>query len=459
MRGKIDGINNDYLQGWALDEDDPGRRVPLDVYYNGELLTSTLAGYPRPDLLRAQVGDGSNGLYVALPALTDPEDAEVHVEVAGTGEMLGEPHKLRRLPLCSPHGLVAADVLRLHAIPLHSIQGMGFDGQKLLVHGIHLPPDGNPFSLSLRTTPGTEATFHYPLHSPGVGEWYWYWPNANWSAFRIEIDVSASTDSAEHFDLWFEHDGADEAYTAMNRNHIRVPKNIAAYQNYPGGDNLTRVHHFDNIQRVALAGYNDHRQIATIAEAYGTDLASSAVLDWGSGHGRMIRHFADEGRVKEAWAVDIDPENIAWLNDNISSVRASTVPLLPPTDLPEQHFDLIYAISVMTHLTHDVQEAWLTELKRITKPGGLVLLTFAGRTSVSFASRFLSPTWLDSWDVTGFDATLDSLDLNGKIGDDEYYRNTKQTPEYTREFWGKYFEVVAIHQSQFGYQDIAVLRA
>ncbi len=184
----------------------------------------------------------------------------------------------------------------------------------------------------------------------------------------------------------------------MGRNHIRVPKNLSAYQNYPGGDNLTRVHHFDNIRRVALAGYNDYRQVAGIAESYGVDLSTSAVLDWGSGHGRMIRHFADEGRVKEAWAVDIDPENIAWLNDNIDSVEASTVPLLPPTDLPEKHFDLIYAISVMTHLTYDVQEAWLKELKRITKPGGIVMLTFAGRTSVSFASQFLTPEWLESWE-------------------------------------------------------------
>lgn len=459
MRGRIDGVNNDYIQGWALDDDDPTRRVLLDVFYNGELLTTTAAGFPRPDLLQAQVGDGANGFFVAMPALQHPEDAEIRVALAGTDEALGEPHNIRRLPLCSPAGLVANDVLDLHSTPLHSMQGIAFDGQKLLVYGIHLPPEGNPFNLSLRAAPGIEYTFHYPLHSPEVGAWYWYWPNGHWSTFRIEIDVSASTDVGPHFDLWFENAAGDDDYNAMDRNHLRIPKDLSAYQNYPGGDNLTRVQHFDNIRRVALAGYNDYRQVATLAESYGADLASSAVLDWGSGHGRVIRHFADHGRVKEAWAVDIDPENIAWLNDNIDAVQASTVPLLPPTDLPEKHFDVVYAISVMTHLTHDVQEAWLTELKRITKPGGLVMLTFAGRTSAAFSSRFLKPEWLESWRVSGFDATLDSLDLNGKIGDDEYYRNTKQTPEYTSDFWGKYFEILAIHETMFGYQDIAIMRA
>ena len=39
------------------------------------------------------------------------------------------------------------------------------------------------------------------------------------------------------------------------------------------------------------------------------------------------------------------------------------------------------------------------------------------------------------------------------------YRNTKQTPELTREFWGRHFEVLDVHESLFGYQDVAVLRA
>ena len=71
----------------------------------------------------------------------------------------------------------------------------------------------------------------------------------------------------------------------------------------------------------------------------------------------------------------------------------------------------------------------------------------------------MTPEWLARWEQSGFDDTVDSIDLNGKIGDDDYYRNTKQTPEFTRELWGRHFEVVAIHECIFGYQDVAVLRA
>ena len=459
MKGNVDGVNNDYIQGWAVDEDDASRRVPLDVFYNGELLSRATAGFPRKDLLEADIGDGANGFYVALPALHDPEDAEIEVRARDTGEPLGQARTVSRRPKCSRTGLLASDMLGLHATPLHSMQGLDFNGETLRLSGIHLPPGGDPFALSLRSTPGTAFTFEYPLHSPGAGDWYWYWPNGSWSGFHIEIDVSACTDTGPHFDLWFESENAGPSFTALGRNHLRIPKDMNAYQGFPGGDQLTRVQRFDTNRRVAIAGYNDHRQIADLAEHYAVDLASSNVLDWGCGHGRVIRHFADQQRVAEAWGVDIDPENIAWLQENVASVRAATVPLLPPSDLPDDHFDLVYGISVMTHLTWDVQEAWLRELKRITRPGGLVLLTFAGRTSAAFASRFLTPEWHEGWIKSGFDDSLDSLDLNGKIGDDDYYRNTKQTPEVTREFWGRHFDVVDIHECIFGYQDVAVLRA
>jgi hypothetical protein len=39
-------------------------------------------------------------------------------------------------------------------------------------------------------------------------------------------------------------------------------------------------------------------------------------------------------------------------------------------DYANEQFDLIYAISVFTHLTEDLQHSWLNELGRV-KRGGL----------------------------------------------------------------------------------------
>ena len=45
----------------------------------------------------------------------------------------------------------------------------------------------------------------------------------------------------------------------------------------------------------------------------------------------------------------------------------------PPTKFEDGAFDAILAISVFTHLDQDLQNAWLAELKRIARPGGIVL--------------------------------------------------------------------------------------
>ena len=51
---------------------------------------------------------------------------------------------------------------------------------------------------------------------------------------------------------------------------------------------------------------------------------------------------------------------------------------LPPLDFPENFFDIIYCISVFTHLDEKEQIKWLEELKRILKPKGFLLLSLHG---------------------------------------------------------------------------------
>lgn len=50
----------------------------------------------------------------------------------------------------------------------------------------------------------------------------------------------------------------------------------------------------------------------------------------------------------------------------------------PPTTYPDSLFDVVYAVSVFTHLTVQRQRRWLAEFARIIRPGGLLLLTTHG---------------------------------------------------------------------------------
>lgn len=459
MIGNVDGVNNDYLSGWVFDPKSPARRLQVDVIYNGKKLIRATAGFNRPELLKNKIGDGNHGFYVALPAIKAPESAEVIVVEAESRMPVGKPMKLDRKPMVSAGGLKSTDVLDMHKTPLFSVEGFSLHGPTLTVGGMHLPPGGDPFALRINGQPGVAFTVKHPIVKPAVRDWYWYWPNAAWCGFQIAIDLVATTAVGPDFQFTFDVPGLAPERAELQLNKIWIPKDLGIFQNFPTGDKLTRVHTFDNISRVGIGGYTDFKRLTAIAEHYGAKLKDAAVLDWGCGHGRVIRNFHQQGTVREAWGVDIDRENVAWMREHLPGVKGSHVPLMPPTELPKKHFGMIYAISVMTHLKHEVQEAWLKELKRIAAPGCIIMLTFAGRGSAAFASRFLKKDWLERWQASEFDDSLPSNDLVGKIDDPSYYTNTKQTPDNVREFWGKHFEILGVHECAFGYQDLAVMRA
>ncbi len=63
------------------------------------------------------------------------------------------------------------------------------------------------------------------------------------------------------------------------------------------------------------------------------------------------------------------------LRDSVSSAEFKQNRPLPPLDYRDEMFDLVYAVSVFTHLSEEFQLPWLDELKRILKPNGVLLAT------------------------------------------------------------------------------------
>jgi SAM-dependent methyltransferase len=80
----------------------------------------------------------------------------------------------------------------------------------------------------------------------------------------------------------------------------------------------------------------------------------------------------------ELHGCDINPELIAWCSANIpfGSFKPSTV--LPPLPYPSNHFDILYGVSVLTHLLFDAHQLWASEIWRVLKPGGIAVLTAQG---------------------------------------------------------------------------------
>src|SRR5581483_10452366 len=101
-------------------------------------------------------------------------------------------------------------------------------------------------------------------------------------------------------------------------------------------------------------------------------------LDFGCGSARVLRHFAAEAERGEFWGCDIDEASIAWDRANLSPpFRFFQNPLSPPLALEAGSLDLIWAMSVFTHIT-DLWSEWLLEMHRALAPGGVLIASFLG---------------------------------------------------------------------------------
>jgi SAM-dependent methyltransferase len=185
-----------------------------------------------------------------------------------------------------------------------------------------------------------------------------------------------------------------------------------------------------------------------------------SILDFGCGCGRVILALHNEGIPASLYGSDIDKETIEWCQENFGCVaKFDWNETAPPTRYADNTFDLVYAISVFTHLPEDHQFAWLAELRRIIKPGGLLITTVHGPTTcgqlpqqVQAAVRqrgflYIDQTQKDWPSYLG--AKTDGLP--------DFYRLTYHTFEYVRSQWSDYFTIINIKEQGRNFMQDAVV--
>jgi SAM-dependent methyltransferase len=162
------------------------------------------------------------------------------------------------------------------------------------------------------------------------------------------------------------------------------------------------------------------------------------VLDFGCGAGRVLRHFLPDGTRGEFWGCDIDERSIRWVQDHLCpplhAYRCGDVPPLPH---PAGYFDLVLALSVLTHIT-DSWSAWLVELHRILADDGLLLATFMGEGVIQGLIG-------EPWDE-------DRIGMNVVRSGRDWSRGgpmVLHSPWWIRAHWGRAFEVVELTPSGF----------
>ncbi len=183
------------------------------------------------------------------------------------------------------------------------------------------------------------------------------------------------------------------------------------------------------------------------ASAAGLPFASAArILDFGCGAGRVIRHLP---RMTQAalFGADYNETLLSWCAANLPGDYARNR-LAPPLDLPDAHFDILYALSVFTHLREATQRDWLREYARILRPGGLALVSFHEETQPGFPETARAVI-----NETGFYVLNDMAEGSNLI-------STFQTRAHLEALAAEHFEIARmVPRAESGVgQSLAVLR-
>jgi ubiquinone/menaquinone biosynthesis C-methylase UbiE len=110
-----------------------------------------------------------------------------------------------------------------------------------------------------------------------------------------------------------------------------------------------------------------------------TTLKDKKILDWGCGPGRIIRHLPEVvGNGCEYYGTDYNSKTIDWCSKNIEGINFNNNTLEAKLPYPDDYFDLLYGISIFTHLSEKMHYDWYAELHRVLKKDGFMFLTTQG---------------------------------------------------------------------------------
>lgn len=172
-------------------------------------------------------------------------------------------------------------------------------------------------------------------------------------------------------------------------------------------------------------------------------------LDFGCGSGRAARHLAMQPSIQWLAGVDVDAPAIRWaarrLRDEYKVIDPS-----PPTPYGDASFDVVYAISVFTHFDEPRQHAWLAELRRLLRPGGLFIATTHGAHLTAHRPD-MTAEQVARLQERGFVFQAGF----GAFNDDSAFH----TPDYLQREWTRHFELLTfLPRGLADYHDLSVWR-
>lgn len=211
-----------------------------------------------------------------------------------------------------------------------------------------------------------------------------------------------------------------------------------------------RVHGAADVSSFLHVGKTIANNIESALTIAGKNLDSSLrVLDFGCGCGRTIIWFSERKCILHG--TDIDKDAISWCRSNLRFAKFSVNNVRPPLTYGANSFDVVYAISVFTHLDLSSRNAWLEELNRILDDSGILVVSVHGEGSW----KGLHPDDIEELNENGFIYRLGESGPFPSV----CFQTSYETKEFAIKCFEQFFSVLDyVERGINNHQDLLVLK-
>lgn len=220
-----------------------------------------------------------------------------------------------------------------------------------------------------------------------------------------------------------------------------------------------------------LSGYSNWRIYERLYGRYRYPLRKGeSFFELGCATGRILRHAIFQEKGLSVYGCDLNARHVDWMQQFLPKTahifQNSVLPILP---LEDNSIDMAVAASVFTHID-DLESAWLMEMRRIMKRGGIFFATIMSDfywfkcsnipayISVSEQMLTCESEFPISREMFKTPMPQKRIVLRNKGPQDCYNVHVFHNLEYIKEIWQLYFQIVDIIEAGEGMQDIVVLR-
>lgn len=270
-------------------------------------------------------------------------------------------------------------------------------------------------------------------------------------------NVSQYLTTEVHSDIFEKYSSLD-VRAAIDRDQLNLPATLDR-----------ELYHGERHYDWWLSGLLDYLKIKDAIKKYSKPLKSGdSFYEMGCASGRVLRHFSAQENEVDVWGSDINSRHIEWMRLNLApDIKIFQNTILPQIPIESNSINIACAFSVFTHID-DLDLAWMAEIRRILKKGGIF-----------YATIHSDDTWknlhpdqqiyinLLAMAKQIVDFKIDPGFLAGPLPKDKtvfkwdgnnYNTNVFHSKDYVFREWGRFFDVKEIIRNGSVYQDVVVLQ-